>query len=399
VGTSEHAALWQAIRAAPDDSDLRLVYADWLEENGDEVDAAQAEFIRLQHQTAALPDRYDVTAEPLVARERDLFHLHRASWGGAAVALEKERSDVDLTWGDGMVEEVALPLELLLKRGEGLRRDAPAWHRGVVSEVRGNGARLAGCPWLAGMRELTLVGWPSPADATALVRSPHLRGLRRLRVWLGGRHDREVVRMLAAGAARMGLQELRLLQLLGGHDAEDEAEELDSRADELAVLAGDTAGRALAVIERPWAAGFPLREYVGYSMLAGHLAGGNLALVVYGSTVLLNTFDPVGQLLDVQEISIDTELMPVADLRELLASEFGFRPGLIRVQGFATEEGLSVHLWSSSHVEFLHDPENPPSWFGQDYQLALRSWLAGGNFVINWYNDYYAGPYGQIHSS
>src|SRR5262249_59984007 len=41
-------ALLRAIEEAPEDDAPRLVYADWLEENGDDSDLARSEFIRLQ---------------------------------------------------------------------------------------------------------------------------------------------------------------------------------------------------------------------------------------------------------------------------------------------------------------------------------------------------------------
>lgn len=47
--TDTQAALIAAIRAEPDDDNVRLVYADWLEENGQ---AERAEFIRLECQVA-----------------------------------------------------------------------------------------------------------------------------------------------------------------------------------------------------------------------------------------------------------------------------------------------------------------------------------------------------------
>jgi len=46
----------QAIRAAPDDAPRRLVYADWLEENGH---ASKAEYLRLALQAAELHARLD----------------------------------------------------------------------------------------------------------------------------------------------------------------------------------------------------------------------------------------------------------------------------------------------------------------------------------------------------
>ncbi len=52
---TERADLIAAIRAAPDDNALRLVCADWFEEQGDEASVARAEFIRVQLQRATLP--------------------------------------------------------------------------------------------------------------------------------------------------------------------------------------------------------------------------------------------------------------------------------------------------------------------------------------------------------
>lgn len=50
---SEQQAILYAICAQPDDDTARLVYADWLQENGDE---ARAEFIRVQIELARLPE-------------------------------------------------------------------------------------------------------------------------------------------------------------------------------------------------------------------------------------------------------------------------------------------------------------------------------------------------------
>src|SRR5436190_9976773 len=48
--SSEQLALWSAIRANPLDDTPRLVYADWLQEHGDDE---RAEFIRVQCAAAA----------------------------------------------------------------------------------------------------------------------------------------------------------------------------------------------------------------------------------------------------------------------------------------------------------------------------------------------------------
>ena len=62
-------ALLEAIRASPDDDAPRLVYADWLEEHGDQP---RAEFIRVQCALARLPQDDPTQRKPdiTIARTR-----------------------------------------------------------------------------------------------------------------------------------------------------------------------------------------------------------------------------------------------------------------------------------------------------------------------------------------
>ena len=69
---SDRAAFLQAIIAAPEDDGLRLVYADWLDEQGSEADSARAQFIRLQ-----------IEASRLSANEERLFTLADEARSGA----------------------------------------------------------------------------------------------------------------------------------------------------------------------------------------------------------------------------------------------------------------------------------------------------------------------------
>ena len=55
---SDDVALLAAIRAHPDEDTPRLVYADWLEEQGGESNVARAEYIRLEIEHARdFPER------------------------------------------------------------------------------------------------------------------------------------------------------------------------------------------------------------------------------------------------------------------------------------------------------------------------------------------------------
>ena len=70
---TEREALYRTICENPDDDTPRLVYADWLQENGEE---ARAEFIRVQCNLAKLPRSDPGWAECLV-REQQLLDAHR----------------------------------------------------------------------------------------------------------------------------------------------------------------------------------------------------------------------------------------------------------------------------------------------------------------------------------
>jgi uncharacterized protein (TIGR02996 family) len=76
-GMSDETALLDAIRAAPDDDAPRLVYADWLEENGQ---PERAEFIRVQ---CALVRR---NTKVLRRREAELLAAHHDMFAGSLAA-------------------------------------------------------------------------------------------------------------------------------------------------------------------------------------------------------------------------------------------------------------------------------------------------------------------------
>jgi uncharacterized protein (TIGR02996 family) len=79
--TSQEAFL-QAIRAEPDDDAHRLVYADWLDENGD---PDRAEFIRVQCELARCPEGAE-RRSALAARAAELLAAHRLAWTDLAFA-------------------------------------------------------------------------------------------------------------------------------------------------------------------------------------------------------------------------------------------------------------------------------------------------------------------------
>jgi uncharacterized protein (TIGR02996 family) len=72
-------AFLQAIFEEPEDDDLRLVYADWLEEHGDASESARANYIRLAVEKARLPRASQRRAE-LQRAMNQLLKIHRADW-------------------------------------------------------------------------------------------------------------------------------------------------------------------------------------------------------------------------------------------------------------------------------------------------------------------------------
>lgn len=74
---NQRAQLMQAVIDSPDDDAVRLVFADWLQDHGEE---ARAEFIRVQIALANWDgDDYDALAV-LAEREESLWREHHAAW-------------------------------------------------------------------------------------------------------------------------------------------------------------------------------------------------------------------------------------------------------------------------------------------------------------------------------
>src|SRR5687768_4057129 len=80
---SDERAFLAAIADNPDDVSHRLVFADWLDEDGDKD---RAEFIRVQCQLAELP-KFDRARPALEDREYALLAKHETAWVGPLAKL------------------------------------------------------------------------------------------------------------------------------------------------------------------------------------------------------------------------------------------------------------------------------------------------------------------------
>jgi uncharacterized protein (TIGR02996 family) len=209
-----------------DDDTPRLVYADWLEENGQNE---RAEFIRVQVQRVRLPG-WDAAQVRLRLREQELLDQHGESWLAELPAIKGARWE---GFRRGIVAVVSFDsFEAMRYSAHACRAVAPVeavtvrWPRRKegkiairpIAELReliltgrpweDEVARLADSPQLSTLRSLTTLGL-SADDLGQLVASPHLAGLRALRLQSNGLGTAGV-RALTEAATLAALEEVDL---------------------------------------------------------------------------------------------------------------------------------------------------------------------------------------------
>jgi uncharacterized protein (TIGR02996 family) len=162
-------AFLAAAKERPDDHVPRLVLADWLEERGDPVLTAHAEFLRLQCQGPfTLRGR---------ARQAELLGDFADAWLGPLRPLVH-------SWiGKRGLLQVGADAAELIRGAAGLPAEAFAWVEGLTVYGLNNrqAATLAALPWLAQLNTLVVHrGELGDAGARALAASPYVSGLRTL---------------------------------------------------------------------------------------------------------------------------------------------------------------------------------------------------------------------------
>ncbi len=154
-----------AINADLDDDTVRLAFADWLQENGDE---ARAAFIRVQ---VALY-RTDEDASPeLRARERQLINDNRGRW---TRGLPPELTESSWSFRRGFVFSASATARQWLRHGAELRRLTPLENLGLSRTV--DCEQVFAQPSLVGLRRLFLDD-PRPTCFAALADAPALDSL------------------------------------------------------------------------------------------------------------------------------------------------------------------------------------------------------------------------------
>jgi uncharacterized protein (TIGR02996 family) len=169
-------ALLAAILAAPDEDTPRLVYADWLDENGD---PDRAEFIRAQVELARAP------ALGLRLREVVLLAAHGERWlaplreNGGPLAHPAAHGQ----FRRGFVEVVWAPAGWVVTRDENLFAGAPVRELRLTETTPDNFREVLAWPHLLRLHGLDLSDRRlGDAAAAALVGSPYAHALRVLRL-------------------------------------------------------------------------------------------------------------------------------------------------------------------------------------------------------------------------
>ncbi len=149
----------------PEDDTPRLVFADWLEDNGE---ADRAEFIRVQIEAARL-GRYEPRREALEQRIKALLDRYRKTWLQEVTAWARPGA-----WFErGFVGKVECPAGQLLKSAAELFRRAPVQAIVLKDASADQVVALAAAPFLARLTDISLTHI-SIQPVAALLASPHL---------------------------------------------------------------------------------------------------------------------------------------------------------------------------------------------------------------------------------
>lgn len=154
------------IVANPDDDVPRLIYADWLEEQGN----PRGEFIRVQCELATLK-KTQVRYRELRAREQELWASHGLEWvKGFPYSLRR------CVFRRGFIEESAVALSYFVRNWSKIFRLTPLRHV-TFTQVQNRVSLLEDCRGLEMLRSIRLKNCYPNLDTTPLARSPHLKNI------------------------------------------------------------------------------------------------------------------------------------------------------------------------------------------------------------------------------
>jgi len=184
--TATEAGFLQTIRESPEDDTPRLIFADWLADQGD---PERGELIRLECELARSIGEelrpWKTVLQPrdvqCLRQREQLLGANRQRWLGA---LDRSSCRVDFRHG---LLRLRLDAEELLQAGcqSAVESGLPAWLQTL--EIVGDLPLAAPwldllAPWLDGLAHLILLSPPPPMALESLLRRPELGRLRRLEV-------------------------------------------------------------------------------------------------------------------------------------------------------------------------------------------------------------------------
>jgi uncharacterized protein (TIGR02996 family) len=343
--------LLKAIQADPASDSVRLVYADWLEENGS---LPRAELVRGQVALAGMAED-SARRRELAFRCRRLLDNHEGPWAKDLVGDCPERH-----WARGFIEVVGFSPQTLERNREGAFRQTP-------------------------IRRLILTGLANKADALALIPPDNcLNALELINCQL----DLRGLKALAAvGPARLGrLAELSMMF----NRLVDSAVEL---------LCRDPFFQALSLLRvgcNPFTrrgrdrlrdhfgprVSFARDRYPGrlYAIGENYWYGwgdGHVQLLAGGTDLLV--FDHAGNLLRTEKWpgpAVESE-----DDERLVA--LGYTPELVRVKHFRFADGMGI--WDFPSWADAWDNRRHPRY--EEARAHLGHWLARGNFQTDFGRD------------
>jgi uncharacterized protein (TIGR02996 family) len=201
-------AFKQAVLAEPDDDVVRLVYADWLEDNGDEDDRARAALIRAQCEAEHAPRNRRAELN----REVKAILKANPDWTGAVI---KSGLGSKPLFRRGFLHQLTLGATQFVDSAEKLFEAFPTVRALRFHDASNEVENLAKCPYLARLCEADLSnmcrcgGCPIENDIKALIASHFVGNLTKLNI-AGNRMDAAQAQALAASTAFGHLRELDL---------------------------------------------------------------------------------------------------------------------------------------------------------------------------------------------
>jgi uncharacterized protein (TIGR02996 family) len=177
-------ALLAAVLASPDDDAPRLVYADWLEENGD---ADRANFIRAQVRLAHFDwratqpgvERYSGERNAMMRQADELWGRHKEKWLAELPRYLQGRQVTNrVQLHRGFVEELSLSPQRLLKVSGRAWASHPIRQLTIWPEGDPHFAEVMALPHLGRIRRFSLMAAPDEAGLAALASAEGLSNVR-----------------------------------------------------------------------------------------------------------------------------------------------------------------------------------------------------------------------------